>query len=158
MRKLYRNKKGLSTVISTILMIVVVMVGMTILFTYVAVYAQNYQTGTGSSILESMTIEDVWIQGTPGAQNMVQLTVYNTGTATNLGTNVDLTVAAIYVNDTALTTNSSSNNINFNELIGAGDHVPINCYYSAGFQIGHTYDFKIVTMRGSNFEVQYTDP
>ena len=62
MRKLYRNKKGLSTVISTILMIVVVMVGMTILFTYVAVYAQNYQTGVGSSILESMTVEDVWIQ------------------------------------------------------------------------------------------------
>ena len=42
-------------------MIVVVMVGMTILFAYVAVYAQNYQTGVGSSILESMTIEDVWI-------------------------------------------------------------------------------------------------
>ena len=42
-------------------MIVVVMVGMTILFAYVAVYAQNYQAGVGSSILESMTIEDVWI-------------------------------------------------------------------------------------------------
>ena len=28
---------------------------------------------------------------------------------------------------------------------------------SEGFQSGNTYDFKIVTMRGSNFEVQYTD-
>ena len=83
MRKLYRNKKGLSTVISTILMIVVVMVGMTLLFAYVTVYASNYQTGIGSSILESVTIEDVWIQNS----NTVQLTVYNTGTATNLGTN-----------------------------------------------------------------------
>jgi hypothetical protein len=135
-------------------MIVVVMVGMTILFAYVAVYAQNYQTGTGSSILESMTIEDVWI-----TSPQVQLTVYNTGTATNLGTNVDLTVAAIYVNGVALTTtNSPSSSINFNVLIGAGDHVTINCYYLEGFQPGVTYDFKIVTMRGSNFEVQYTDP
>ena len=103
MRKLYRNKKGLSTVITTILMIVVVMVGMTILFAYVTVYANNYQTGTGSSILESMTIEDVWIQNS----NAVQLSVYNTGTATNLGTNVDLTIASIYVNGVALTTTNS---------------------------------------------------
>ncbi len=154
MRKLYRNKKGLSTVISTILMIVVVMVGMTILFAYVAVYAQNYQAGVGSSILESLTIEDVWIQNSTA----VQLTVYNTGTATNLGTNVDLTVAAIYVDGTALTTSSSSNNINFNELIIAGDHVTIDGYWSEGFHSGITYDFKIVTVRGSNFEVQYTDP
>ena len=152
MRKLYRNKKGLSTVISTILMIVVVMVGMTLLFAYVAVYADNYKAGIGSSILESLTIEDVWITG----PQTVQLSVYNTGTTTNLGTNVDLTVAAIYVNGTALTTSSSSNNINFNELIGAGDHVPIDGYCSEGFQSGNTYDFKIVTMRGSNFEAQYT--
>ena len=157
MRKLYRNKKGLSTVISTILMIVVVMVGMTILFAYVTVYANNYQTGTGSSILESMTIEDVWIQNS----NAVQLSVYNTGTATNLGTNVDLTIASIYVNGVALTTtNSPSGPISSNVLVGAGDHVSIDGWYwpSGGFQSGQTYDFKIVTARGSNFEVQYTDP
>ncbi len=157
MRKLYRSKRGLSTVISTILMIVVVMVGMAVLFAYVTVYANNYQTGTGSSILESLTIEDVWIQNS----NTVQLTVYNTGTATNLGTNVDLTVAAIYVNDTALTTtNSSSGSISSNVLVGAGDHVSIDGWYwsSGGFQSGNTYAFKIVTARGSNFEVQYTDP
>ena len=59
MRKLYRNKKGLSTVISTILMIMVVMVGMSLLFAYVAVYAQNYKAGIGSSVMESLTIEDI---------------------------------------------------------------------------------------------------
>ena len=142
-------------------MIVVVMVGMTILFAYVAVYAQNYQTGVGSSILESMTIEDVWIQNS----NTVQLTVFNTGTATNLGTNIDVTVVAIYVDGTALTTSSTSNNINFNVLVGAGDHVTIDGYLpavvgplSGGFISGVTYDFKIVTLRGSNFEAKYTDP
>ena len=95
------------------------------LFAYVIFYADNYKAGIGSSILESLTIEDVWITD----PQTVQLTVYNTGTATNLGTNVDLTVAAIYVNGMALTTSSSSNTINFNELIGAGDHVAIDGYW-----------------------------
>jgi hypothetical protein len=154
MRKLYRNKKGLSTVISTILMIMVVMVGMSVAFAYVAVYAQNYKAGIGSSVLESMTIEDVWITG----QHTVQLTVYNTGTKTNLGTdaNVDLTVATIYVNGSALTNPSST--MNFNQLIPAGNHVEIVGQWSEAFQSGNTYDFKIVTIRGSNFEVQYKAP
>ena len=94
---------------------------LTLLFT-----RSNYQAGVGSSILESATIEDVWIQNS----NMVQLTVYNTGTATNLGTNLDLTIAAIYVNGVPLTTtNSPSAPINFNELVGAGDHVSIDGWY-----------------------------
>ena len=74
MRKLYRNKNGISPVISTILMILVVMVGMSMVFAYVTVYASSYQAGVGSSILESMTIEDVWIQNS----NTVQISVYNT--------------------------------------------------------------------------------
>jgi galactitol-specific phosphotransferase system IIB component len=150
MRKLYRNKKGLSTVISTILMIMVVMVGMSVAFAYVAVYAQSYKAGIGSSVLESMTIEDVWIQDS----HTVQLSVYNTGTQANLGTNVDLTVATIYVNGSALNPLSHSNTINFNQLIGAGNQITIPCQWSGSFQIGNTYDFKIVTLRGSNFEIR----
>jgi hypothetical protein len=151
MRRLYRNKKGLSTVISTILMILVVMVGMSILFAYVAVYADNYKTGIGSSVLESLTIEDVWIQ-TPQS---VQLSVYNTGTQANLGTDVSLTVATIYANGTALN-NPSSNSINFNQLVGAGGRasIPAQCPNGFQFTLGNTYDFKIVTLRGSNFEIQ----
>jgi flagellin-like protein len=159
MRKLYENKKGISPIISTILMIVVVMVGMTILFAYVAVYAQNYQAGTGSSILESMTIEDVWITG----PQTVQLTVYNTATAPNLGTRIDSTVVAIYVNNSALTTGTLSG-INFDVLVSASDHVTLDGYlpiggnWPAGFQSGNTYDFRVVTMRGSSFRTQYIDP
>jgi FlaG/FlaF family flagellin (archaellin) len=150
MKKLYRNRKGLSTVIATILMIMVVMVGMSVAFSYVIFYADSYKAGIGSSVLESLTIEDVWITG----PQTVQLTVYNTGTQANLGTDVSLTVATIYVNGTALT-NPSSNTIAFNQLVGTGDHVAIPGQLpgSETFQSGNIYDFKIVTIRGSNFEV-----
>jgi FlaG/FlaF family flagellin (archaellin) len=156
MRKLYRNKKGLSTVISTILMIMVVMVGMSVAFSYVVFYSDNFKAGIGSSVLESMTIEDIWIQ----YPNTANITVYNTGTKANLGTDtgVDLTVATIYVNGTALT-NPSGNTINFNSYtVSAGSHVTIKGQWSQSFQSGNTYDFKIVTLRGSNFEAQYTAP
>ena len=97
MIRLFRNRKAVSPVIATILMILVVMVGMSIAFSYVVVYANNYKAGAGSSVLESLTIEDVWVQG-----NTVQVTVYNTATQANLGYNVNLQVTAIYVDGAAL--------------------------------------------------------
>jgi flagellin-like protein len=85
MRKLYRNKKALSPVISTILMIMVVMVGMSVAFSYVVVYSDTYKAGIGGSVLESLTIEDIWIQPNNNV-NTVNITVYNSATSTNLGT------------------------------------------------------------------------
>ena len=94
-------------------MILVVMVGMSLVFAYVTVYSSSYQAGVGSSVLESMTIEDVWIQNS----NTVQISVYNTATQANLGTNsgVDITVATIYVNGVALTTSQGGNSIEFRQ-------------------------------------------
>lgn len=159
--RLYRNKKGVSTVISTILMIMVVMVGMSVAFSYVVFYSDNYKAGTGSSVLESLTIEDVWIQPANLADT-VNITVYNTGTSTNLGTSsgVAITVANVYVNGTALTNPlSSTSPIDFskNYVISAGSHVTIKCQSTISYFVpGETYVFKIVTMRGSNFEATPT--
>ena len=82
MRKPLNNNKGLSTVVATVLMILVVMIGMTILFAFVNVYASNFQAGSGSAVLESMTIEDVWFQNptqNPPNSIPVQLWIYNVG-------------------------------------------------------------------------------
>ena len=97
-------------------MILVVMVGMSIVFAYVTVYSSSYQAGVGSSVLESMTIEDVWIQPN-NMQNAVNITVYNTSTSTNLGTNsgLNITISGIYVNGEALI-NPSKSTIDFRNL------------------------------------------
>ena len=71
------------------------MVGMSIAFSYVVFYSDNYKAGTGSSILESMTIEDVWIQDS----HTVQISVYNTGTQTNLGTDAGVDIMVGYPTD-----------------------------------------------------------
>lgn len=154
MRKLCRNRQGLSPIISTLLLIMIVMVGMTVVFSAVVFYSNAYQAGAGSSILESLTIEDVWILNS----NYVNITVYNSGTAANLGANsgVDITISGIYASGLEL---APSDGGNFNQfVIPAGAHVTIPCEWppSTGmsFQPGYTYDFKIVTMRGSNFETQ----
>ena len=158
MRKLYRNKKALSPVISTILMIMVVMVGMSVAFSYVVVYSDTYKAGIGGSVLESLTIEDIWIQPNNNV-NTVNITVYNSATSTNLGTDsgVTITIATVYVNGTALM-NPSLNSINFkNYVISPGSHMTIQGNSSAGFfNPGDNYQFKIVTLRGSNFASQPT--
>jgi flagellin-like protein len=150
MKRLFRNKKAVSPVIATVLMILVTMAGMTILFGFVISYSDSYKAGIGSSVMESLTIEDIWIQST----NTVNVTVYNVGTKTNLGTDsgMDITIATIYVNGTALT-NPVSTTIDFkNYVVNAGSHLTIKG--SGFFNVGNTYDFKIVTTRGSNFEAQ----
>ena len=140
MRKLCRNKKGLSTVISTILMIMVVMVGMSVAFAYVAVYAQSYKAGIGSSVMESLTIEDIFLGSTYG--NHVTLWVYNSG-------QIDATINVVYINGVAATNGSSTINFNINVPVGA--HVPITVQASSIWHSGATYEFKVNTVRGSNF-------
>ena len=67
-------------------MIMVVMVGMSVLFGVLIVYSDNFHLGSGSSVLESITVEDVHFT-TSG----VRLSIYNTG-------RVNLTVTNVYIN------------------------------------------------------------
>jgi FlaG/FlaF family flagellin (archaellin) len=152
MRKNYRNKKGLSTVISTILMIMVVMIGMTILFSFVDVYADNYKAGIGSSVLESITISDTWLK----SGNTVELWIYNVGS-------VPVTVEAIYVNNapldvTSFTVNSntiiSPNSLNIKGYIPINGQADVVATY-AGQRPNSPIIFKIATERGSIFEQSY---
>jgi flagellin-like protein len=149
MRKMYRNRRGISPVISTILMIMIVIIGMSIVFAYVSVYTQTYQSGLGSSVLESLTIEDVCFNGTTanGANNVATVSVYNSGL-------IAVTVNGIYI-DGNVTTPSPASDLPFYIPVGgqAIIHVlgPYPQWYSGAY-----YNIKVTTLRGSSFEKTFT--
>ncbi len=173
MIRIFRNRKAVSPVIATILMILVVMVGMSIAFSYVVVYANNYKAGAGSSVLESLTVEDVWVQG-----STVQVTVYNSATKANIGYDVNLQVTSIYVDGAALTNcegvakvgdpnynpnygnpkfnlNSNSNQ-QYTGEVNAGAHVTFKGLYPSGDLAPGSHVINVDTVRGSIFKSSFT--
>jgi flagellin-like protein len=135
MRKLLGNKRAVSPVVSTVLMILVVMVGMSMLFAFFVNYTRDFQTGSGSAVLESLVIEDV--SSSPGG-GQVWVWVYNVG-------KVSFTVTSVYVNDQF--------DGNPNLEIAPGQHGMITISASSG---GMSVLIKIVTARGSAFEGRYS--
>ncbi len=134
MRKPSFNKKAVSPVIATILMILIVMAGMTILFTFIVAYAQSFQSGSGSAVKESLTFEDVWF--TPN--NQVQVWIYNVGL-------VDSKITTVYVNGSLV--------LSPDLTIAQGGHgnftIPAQ---TPPYSAGNSYNIRIVTERGSYFE------
>ena len=88
MNRLLRNRRALSPVIAAVIMILVTTVGMSVLFAFFVNYTREYQLGSGSAVLESFVIEDVWIK----SSDTVEIWVYNVG-------EVDLSVTYVYIND-----------------------------------------------------------
>jgi hypothetical protein len=124
-------------------MIMVVMIGMSVVFAYVSAYASNYKAGVGSSVLESLTIEDIFLKGSGVSyNNQVTFWVYNAG-------KIDATINAIYINGIAATNGSST--FNFKISVPRAEHVPITVTSESNWQTGAHYEFKITTLRGSNF-------
>ena len=133
MRRLFNSRKGLSPVLSTVLMILVVITGMSVLFGFFVNYTRDFQTGSGSAVLESMTVEDVWFkQG-----STAEVWVYNVG-------KISFTITSVYVNDQNAGFEPSSLEI------APGQHRMITI---ASASSGCT--IKIVTARGSAFEGRY---
>ncbi len=151
MRKLHNNRKAVSPVIATVLMIMVTMIGMTLLFAFVSVYSDNYKAGVGSSVMESITIEDIWLLNPTSSSynNTVIVSLYNVG-------KVDSLVNSVYVNGLALTASDGSTNLNI--PVKVGEHVTISADYTKNWESRNNYNFKISTKMGSNFNMDYKAP
>jgi len=153
MRKLFRNKKAVSPVIATVLMILVTMAGMAILFGFVISYSDAYKAGVGSSVMESLTIEDIWLSpNSPNYNSIVQITVYNVG-------KVDSTITSVFANGVALTKDGK---LNLNEPIAIGQHRTITLELQndqqnnpQSWNPNQEYTFRISTSKGSNFDTTY---
>jgi len=135
MMRLFRDKRGVSPVVSAVIMILVVMIGMSALFAFFVTYARDFQMGSGSAVLESMTVEDVWFKNSTS----VELWVYNFG-------KVNVTITDVYVD---------SNSVAKLDLtVAVGEHGQIDV--TSSFEHDESYGFKIVTARGTSFEGTYT--
>jgi FlaG/FlaF family flagellin (archaellin) len=140
MIRLVRNKRGASPVVSAVIMMLVVMIGMSALFAFFVGYSKDFQAGSGSAVLESMTVEDVWFRN----QTTVEIWVYNFG-------KVDLTVSSVYVNDYPVAFSVAGLP---DGTVVVGEHGKI--VLESSFGVGSSYRFKIVTGRGTAFEGVFT--
>jgi flagellin-like protein len=149
MKKLFRNRKAVSPVIATVMMILVTMAGMAILFGFVISYSDNYKAGIGSSVMESLTIEDIWLSPESSTYNSeVRISVYNVG-------KVDSTITSMYANGLKLTMDGD---LNLNKPIAIGQHLVVTLDWSQNWVHGQEYTFRISTLSGSNFDMKYRAP
>ena len=152
MKRLLSSRKAVSPVIATVLMIMITMAGMAILFGFVISYSDSYKAGIGSSVMESLTVEDIWLRpynasDTPYA---MQISVYNAG-------KVDSTITSVFVNGLKLTDTFGGQHFNLKEDVAVGKHVTINLYWDNVWGNG-PYIFRIATQRGSNIDFTYSAP
>jgi len=125
-------------VLSTVLMILVTIIGMSVLFGFFVNYAKDFQVGSGSAVRESLVIEDVCFNGTRHAE----VWVYNVG-------KIDLTVSAVYVDDKLV-----SSFVAVDVAVGEHEVLMLNSG-DLNFYANGIYDLRIVTSRGSAYEGRY---
>jgi FlaG/FlaF family flagellin (archaellin) len=153
MKQLLRSKRAVSTVLSTVLMILIVVAGMSLLFGFFVNYAGDFQRGSGSAVLESMVVEDVNFLDSQHAE----IWVYNLG-------KVGFNISFVYVNGALYKDNNPPSLLRVtykgvdvtaaasDKIIRDGAHCKIEV--TSSFINGGIYTFKIITARGSSVEVK----
>jgi flagellin-like protein len=138
MKRLSGNKNAVSPVLSTILMILIVVIGMSVAFGFFVNYVGEYQVGRGASVLELVSIEDVWFKA---GRTTVEIWVYNYG-------KINIKISTLYID---------GKSVNFTNLeVSVGAHQ--NLVVQTDWNYDTAYHLKLVTERGSVFEGDYASP
>jgi len=132
MRKLSRNRRGITPVLSSLLMTVIAVAGMSIAITATYVITDGLHDNMG----ERLIVEDVWF--TP---NQVSLYLRNVG-------KVSIKVAAVYVNRTGQSFTSLE--------LEQNKHGWLTVPYD--WSAGSVYEVKVVTRRGTIVVDYYVSP
>jgi hypothetical protein len=131
-RKLSRNKRGVTPVLSSLLLTVIAVAGMSIAITATYVITDELHDSMG----ERLIVEDVWF--TPG-----QISLY----LRNVG-KVSVVVVSVYVNRT----DQSFTALELEE----NNHGWLHVSYS--WNADSVYEIKVVTGRGTNVVDYYVSP
>ena len=132
MRKLWRNRRGITPVLSSLLLTVIAVAGMSIAITATYVITDGLHDSMG----ERLIVEDVWFTA-----DQISLYIRNVG-------KVSINVAAVYVNRT-------SQSFTVLEL-EQDSHGWLNVTYS--WSPDSPYEIKVVTRRGINVVDYYVSP
>jgi flagellin-like protein len=134
LRKLSRSRRGITPVLSSLLMMVIAVAGMSIAITATYVITDGLHDNMG----ERLIVEDVWF-----TSGQVSLYLRNVG-------KVSIKVAAVYVNreDQPFTSLELEQN----------KHGWLNITVTGGWSADSAYEIKVVTRRGTNVVDYYMAP
>ena len=132
MKRLSRNKRAITPVLSSVLMMLIAVAGMSIAITATYVITTNYHDIMG----ERLTIEDVYFR-TGG----ISIYVRNTG-------KIAFKLVSVYVNNTAQSPASLD--------LEVGNHGWLNCSYT--WVAGKVYYVSVATGRGTQVADYYRAP
>ncbi|MCJ7613521.1 hypothetical protein MUO71_01980 [Candidatus Bathyarchaeota archaeon] len=132
MRKLWRNRRGITPVLSSLLLTVIAVAGMSIAITATYVITDGLHDSMG----ERLIVEDVWFTA-----DQISLYIRNVG-------KVSINVASVYVNRTSQS---------FTALeLEQDSHGWLNVNYS--WSPDSAYEIKVATRRGTNVVDYYVSP
>jgi hypothetical protein len=133
-RKLSRNRRGITPVLSSLLMTVIAVAGMSIAITATYVITDGLHDNMG----ERFIVENVWFTGD---YDQISLYLRNVG-------KVSIEVAAVYINHT---------DQSFTPLeLEQNKHGWLNVTYN--WNADSVYEIKVVTRRGTNVVDYYMSP
>ncbi|MHC3128591.1 MAG: hypothetical protein IBV52_00735 [Candidatus Bathyarchaeota archaeon] len=132
MRKLSWNKRGITPVLSSLLLTVIAVAGMSIAISATYVITDGLHDNMG----ERLIVEDVWF-----TEDQVSLYLRNVG-------KVSINVAAVYVNRTDQSFTSLE--------LEQDKHGWLNVTYS--WSADSAYEIKVVTRRGTKVVDHYMSP
>jgi hypothetical protein len=132
MMKIWRNRRAITPVLSSLLLTVIAVAGMSIAITATYVITDGLHNSMG----ERFIVEDVWF-----ATDQISLYLRNVG-------EVSIKVVAIYVNRTSQS---------FSALdLEQGSHSWLNVTYN--WNLDSVYEINVVTERGTNVLDYYVSP
>jgi flagellin-like protein len=142
-RKIKGNKRAISPVFSTVILVLIVVVGMSAVFTFFVDYVSDYQAGRGSSVMELLEIEDVRFVG----NDSMEVWLFNYG-------ELDLKLDSVYVNRLNATLNYYSGDWSLNP----NQHKKFTVTLYDVWLPDGSYILRFITERGTAVEREYTAP
>lgn len=125
--------------LATVILVLIVVLGMSIVFAFFVDYVSDYQRGRGSSVMELVEIEDVYFSGA----DEVEVWLYNYG-------KIEVEIDTIYFDGLLVF------DPDYSVEIRPYEHVKV--IVSSDWVPGSSYVFRVVTERGSAVEREYFSP